>query len=199
MITAPTQKLYYKKFVYSIKFQLIGTNSDSVRNNPIIKEIKNLVKSLNITNRTRLDWYFTKDKSLNITYSVYLSDDSAYQTLIDTYKTHVTWTSKPLTPSHKELLLSKVEIIFRDKLLYNRFKYKVQFKVGWRRENLLEITDWISSAFDGQLMSRRGDYLLIGEWILSLYLKDESNLTMVRLGLGEHILSVIKVDIIKNY
>lgn len=197
MIIAPTQKLYFKKFTYCLKFKFIEQKGFSVRGNHIVKQIKNLLAARKIKKRTRLDWGFL-EKNIDITFSVYFSDDETYTILKDNFKEYCTWASIPITSEHKELLLNNVEIVFRDKLLYNRFRYKIIFSLGWKREKLAEIDDWIKNQFENRINSRKGDYFTTGSWLLSLYLKDETDLTMVRLSLNEHIRSVLKVEIITN-
>lgn len=200
MIVAPTKKLYFNRFVHCIKFKIQEHTMCSPRHNSTIKAIKSFLKSDSTLHRSRIDWYFTAGKSsVNITLSIYLNDDAVYGKLLNTYNNIIYWTSKPLNDNHKADLLRKIEIEFREKLLYDRFKYKLYIKLGWKREHLNEINEWIANQFENRINGRKGDYFLTGSWALCLYLKHESDLTMIRLSLGEHITSVIKVELLSNY
>lgn len=135
MITAPTQKLYFNKFIYSIKFDILINREESVRSNATIKQIKKKLKDSGIDHRTRLDWNITQTH-INISLSAYLSDDAMYEELMTLYPKQIKWTSKPISEKHKDILQDKIEVLVRDKLLYNRFKYKVIFKTGWKKTGL---------------------------------------------------------------
>jgi hypothetical protein len=198
MITAPTQKLYFNKFIYAVKFDILADKGSSARNNVFIKQIKSKLKESGIAFRTRLDWHFGKDK-LNIILSAYLSDNAMYDELLKLYPQQIAWTSKPLSEKHKDLLESKIEVIVRDKLLYNRFKYKIMFKCGWYRETFREITNWISTAFEDREHGRKGDYMMIGNWSVTLYLMSEEDVMYVRMAIAEHISKVIRIDTLKEH
>lgn len=198
MIIAPTQKLFFNKFIYSIKFNLLSDKGCSVRDNIIIKQIKKKLKDSGIDNRTRLDWNFSKEY-MTITFSVYVSDDSMYEELLKLYPQQITWTSRPISDKHKDLLQDKLEVIVREKLLYNRFKYKVMFKTGWRRENYKEIRDWISTAFENKTHGKSGDFLVSGNWMILLYLTNNEDLMHVRMCLSDYIVNIIRVETLKEH
>lgn len=199
MIVAPTQKLYFNKFVYAIKFKIEDYRGCSVKQNSTIKAIKSFLRADATPHRSRIDWNFSNKNSMNITFSVYLNDETIYDKLLSTYNSSAHWTSKPLSVAHKESLLRKIETVFREKLLFNRFKYKVYIKLGWKREYLKEIEECIGNQFEGRINGRKGDYFVLGSWSLCLYLKHETDLTMIRLSLGEYITNVIQIELLGNY
>lgn len=199
MIIALTQKLYFNKFVYCIKFKIQENRGCSVKQNSTIKAIKSFLRSDATQHRSRVDWNFTGKNAMNITFSVYLNDEAVYDKLLNTYNSLAYWTSKPLSTAHKESLLRKIETVFREKLLFNRFKYKVYIRLGWKRENLKEIEECIANQFEGRINGRKGDYFVLGSWSLCLYLKHETDLTMIRLSLGEYITNIIQIELLGNY
>jgi hypothetical protein len=194
MITVPTQRLYYKRFTHCLKFH-ITSERVSVDRNTTIAAIKSRVAASGVPHRTRVDWHFTGKTTMKIVLSVYLSDVNCYDDLLASeHGSLATWTSKPASALHTELLLNKTEILIRDHLLYKRFRYRVNLRIGWSKEYLGEINTWIANNFQDRVHGRKGDYMLTGSWTLSLYLIDEMDLTLVRLCIGERITDVTRVD-----
>lgn len=194
----PTEKLFYKKYVCCLRFKISDSGKAGVKNNSTVKTIKSLLKSSKIDNRTRIDWNFTRNTGYCINFSVYLNDESMYQKLIDTYGADCYFSSKPINEEHRDRLLNKIRTVFRNRLLFNRFRYKVYLYTGWRREHIKEISDWISAQFQDKQNSRTGDYFFTGQWMITLYLKDESDLIMVQLCLADHIKNVTRIEVIKE-
>lgn len=189
-----TEKLFYKKYTSCIKFKITDLKGLGVRDNSTIKSIKSLLKESSVDCRTRLDWNITRDK-ITITFSVYLNDDAFLDRLISTYPAESDWISKPANEQHRERLLNKMHTVFRDKLLFNRFRYKVYLYTGWKRENLKEISEWIATQFQDRHNGRTGDYFFTGSWMLTLYLKNETDLTMVRLSLTDYIKNITRIEL----
>lgn len=191
----PTQKLYYKSFVHCIKFKIPSMTKYDVRNNSVINDIRNTISENGAQCRTRIDWNFTSKRKVDITFSVYFSEDDLY-TLLTTgpHSGLIYWISTPASQTHRELLLQNVEIMLRDRLLYNRFRYKVHLRVGWRDDTRRDLNEWIITNFNGKINSKSGDYLLLGHWNPCLYLSDDADLMLVKLSISEHIINVVRVD-----
>jgi len=202
MITVPTQKLYFGKFLYCLKFRIVGTREENLgpRDNTVIAGIKNLLAGSGSGYRSRLDWHFADRKTINVIFSVYISDDQLFETLKKSqYAGMIAWISKPASQLHKELLLSNTEILLRDNLLYKRFRYRIDLRVGFRREKAEELVRWVNNNFEGRPAGRKGDYMLSGNWNMSLYLIEESDLVLVRLSQSENIRSVMRVDLFSEH
>lgn len=202
MITVPTQKLYFGKFLYCLKFRIVESRGEDTmpRTNTSIKGLKKLLSDSGSLHRTRLDWHFADRKTINVIFSVYISDDALFNAILDSeFLPLLSWVSKPASTLHKELLLSNTEILLRDNLLYKRFRYRVDLRVGFRREKAEELARWVTNNFDGRPAGRKGDYMLSGTWNLSLYLIEESDLVLVRLSQGENIRSVTRVDLFSEH
>ena len=200
MITVPTQKLYFKTFTHCIKLKVSQTRGVSVGTNTVVRQIKNRLAILSIPHRTRVDWNFTLSKSqIDIRFSVYLSDEHEYLHMMKEHAAVITWSSRPVNALHSRLLLDKTEIQFKDQLLFNRFRYKASFRVGWRKEVRAEVVNWLRSQFGDRLHGRKGEWLYLDSWNPNLYLLDDMDLTMVRLSLGEHVLSVTRVEMFSDH
>lgn len=198
MIVAPTQKLYFNKFVYCIKFDLTISRGVGVQDNIFIKQIKKTLKDKGIPHRSRLDWY-VQTEAIKINFGVYLSDENSYNELLTKYSKQIAWTSKPISIKHKDLLESKVEVIVREKLLFNRFRYKVLFRTGWRREYSNEIKEWVNSNFEHKIHGKKGDYMLSGSWMITLYLTNDEDLMLTRLCMSEYISHIVQIDTLKDH
>lgn len=195
MITIPTQKLFYKRFVYKIQFKLTVPKGSIVKEVTKFREIKNYIKALNIPCKTRADWNFSSRKDFDISYSVYLSDADVVDRTVDLFGDSVHLVAKPINEEHKRNLENKFLVEFRSRYFFNNFKYKVVFRYRWRADLLKSIVDWVHEYFDDRLNGRKGDYFFMTSYVAYLYIKDETDLTMIRLALGEHISSVTKVEL----
>lgn len=205
MITLPTHKLYFKKFLYCVKFGITRPASAGMpisKKKGTIADIKKLLTASGKEYRTRLDWdwgYSDRQKEglgpLKIVFAVYFSDEGIYQSLMTgPYRHLIAVCSRPASAVHRDLLLSNTSIIIRSKLLFNRFRYKITFRGGWQKKNTEIITEWVTTTFVEKTPGRRGDYMLLGQWSPSLYLIDDMDCTWVKLGLSEYIYEVVRVD-----
>lgn len=206
MKVVPTQRLYFKRFTHCIKLNFSDTkipkNEYSSRS-LTVRSVKAWLKERGVANRTRVDWGYADYKNdrtqVRLVLSVFLNDQSTFNDMVSEYQSNLDWISKPLNDQHQSLLLSNTEIQFRDRLIYKRFRYRILFKGGWHKENVQEIVDWIQAQFVDKEHGRRGEYLLLKGWSPSLYLIDDSDVTLVRLGLGEHIINVLRVDLFSDH
>lgn len=202
MITVPTQKLYFNRFLYCCKFEVDEEKGQGyLRKNPAIRRIKSILSESGCPHRTRIDWRFLpskrKDKTIRVTLSCYFSSDDLYATLLASeHAENLIWISRPASDEHKEVLQSGSEIMIREKLLYNRFRYKVNLRAMRypRVDNSAEIMSWIADAFHGKEEGRKGDYMIVGKWLLSLYIKDHSDFVLTKLSMSDHIASMVRVD-----
>jgi len=202
MITVPTHKLFFSRFTNCVKFTIIQDRETggSLRGNPAIRQIHAILKGSGCDFRKRIDWHFTPDRKIRGLYSVYLADDAVFDALLSSDLAEmITWVSKPASKLHKELLLSNTEIIIRDTLLYKRFRYKINFSCGWKRESYKELVYWLNNSFAEKKHGRKGEWLLQGRWSPSLFLVDESDLVLVKLSQSELIVSVTRVDLFTEH
>lgn len=197
MIVAPTQKLYFNRFTHCIKINFMLKKDSSgftIKGHSTIRSIKDWLAANSVPNRTRVDWYFKSANNINVCFGIYLNDEAAYETLIKDNQSLVQWASKPASDLHKNLLLNNTEIEFREKLFYNRFRYKISFNTGWRKDKLPELSQWVKDQFHDRVNSRTGDYLFIGGWTASLYLKEDSDVLMAKLCQSEIVTRVIRLE-----
>jgi hypothetical protein len=189
-----TPKLYFNKFTDCIRF-VVTESSRSIRNNPVIRELKSLLQSSGTDHRTRLDWHFSKGQGIVATLNCYFTSTSLGDQLRSSvYAGLITEIVAPASDLHRDLLLGGVEIQLRDHLMYNRFRYKVQFKSGVNRSYIPIVREWVKEQFQDRKSGRKGDYLLMGNWLLSLYIMSDEDLLMTKLSLEEYIYSIIRVD-----
>lgn len=201
MIAVPTQKLFFNRFTCCLKFKITKErNGISAANHEVIKGVHAVIAESGIAFRKRMDWHNTANKKVEVLYSLYLSDEAVVDRLLASeYGGYVSWISRPASSMHRELLLSNTEIVIRDKLLYNRFRYRINFKVGWRREHHKELVEWVKENFGDRKEGRRGEWLFQGSWCPSLYLIHESDLILVKLSQSELITSVTRVDLFSEH
>lgn len=107
--------------------------------------------------------------------------------LLEEYQDRVLMVRRPFNQEAERLLLSGVEISLREKLYYNRYRYSVRLycKNGTRTG----LVEWVRNCLGSdnrQLRLGRGTYFPI------LYLRDESDMVMVRLAEPANVIGVVR-------
>lgn len=189
-----TPKLYFGKFTDCVRFGFSKTDT-SFRSDPVIRGIKGIISHSGALHRTRLDWGFDSDRTVLATLSAYFTcTDLRDQLLSSPHADLITEIVAPASDLHRQLLLGGVEIQIRERLIYDRFRYRVEFRPGPARAWQPIIRDWVRQQFADKIRGRRGDYLVTGNWIYCLYLRTEEDLMMVKLSLEEYIHNIVRVD-----
>ena len=199
MIIVPTQKLFYNRFTYCIKLNVIKERKKLWEGDRKFGAVKQWLTDNAIPNRTRFDWYNKDANMVDITLGICFNDESAYSYIINNCKDNIKWVSKPADDAHKELLLNKTEIEFREKLYFKNFRYKILFNTGWKREERDELINHIKDHFVGQVNGRKNDYFFVNNWTPLLYIKDESDMIMIKLKLSDDIRKVVKVELFEEH
>jgi len=96
--------------------------------------------------------------------------------LLEEYQDRVLMVRQPFDDEAERLLISGVEINLRERLYYNRYRYSVRFYC--RNGSGTVLADWVKNTLgtdSRQLRLGRGHHFPI------LYLRDESDMVMVRM------------------
>jgi len=119
------------------------------------------------------------------TLSVYLSEKSDHQRLVDAHGSVMGHIRSPANDQHEALLKQGNHIEVRDKLYYNRYRYRVGFRGAWREATRRELLDDIRTALHDPGKNKQ-DYQVSGR-DCTLYLGQDTDFTMVRLSMGDRI------------
>jgi hypothetical protein len=117
----------------------------------------------------------------------FYTDAGDHSLLVAEYADRVLSVRRPFNQEAERLLLSGVEISLREKLYYNRYRYSVRLycKNGTRTG----LVEWVRNCLGSdnrQLRLGRGTYFPI------LYLRDESDMVMVRLAEPANVIGVVR-------
>ena len=109
------QAVWYKTFPFRVSFMgwdLFGTYLAEAG------KIKQLLKDQGHEHRSRFDANF----------NVYLKTPEAVQALVTAFNDEILIMYGPVSEKHQDLMLNDMTSVFRSKLFYNKYMYKINFK-----------------------------------------------------------------------
>lgn len=182
-----TSRLYYGKYPYKINFHKTG-NLDS---KSWIKEwnphscIK-LLKKKNIEFRIYTKVKVQKRKrQVTVTMSLFLGNKHEYDYCIKKWNKFIDSVTEPYAQSHVDILKNNTHIVIREKLIYQRYKYVVNFRRTWRQD-VDDINAWIAINFKNTIVEKHAKWVGYG-WNPRLYLFNEEDFVLVKLTWAERI------------
>ena len=188
-----TSRLFYKKYPYKITFHRTG-NIDS---KSWMKEWTphNCIKLLE---RKKIDFrVYTKIKiqkrkrQVTVNMSLFVGNQDEYDYCIKKWNKFIDSVTEPYNQTHVDILKDNTHIVIREKLIYQRYKYVVNFRRTWRL-NVDDINAWIASNFKNALAIQAAKYVGYG-WNPRLYLANEEDLVLVKLTWAERIRQITVV------
>lgn len=113
-------KMYYKKYPFCVRFKAIDFfQSDGfaehARN---AREIKSFLTRHDVNHRSRLDYHL----------AIYLLDLDSVFLLYNKLKDDIVSIEGPLNETHYNVLNDDLNVVVRDKLFYNKYRYKISSK-----------------------------------------------------------------------
>jgi hypothetical protein len=116
---------------------------------------------------------------------------------IDLHTKHIREVFRPDNDDYVNLLLSDTFVIIRKSLFWNKFEWSILFKRVYDQDALAHIDHVITNRFEEQLKNKDAMYLYEGD-VRRLYLKDEMDIYLTKLALGQHIHKIHKAYIDEN-
>lgn len=147
------------------------------------------------------DWdAFFKGQDSQCSVRIYLKTAVDYDFVIKSFNQHVVETSKPYNESHIDLLKSNASVRIKPKLIYGKFRYVVVFRSYLGQEDTDKLSDWVEHSLD--LQNTDAVKWMLYSWGTNdvtwyhsprLYLRDESDVIMVRIAWEEKIKQILVV------
>lgn len=189
----PSRSLYFKKYTCKIELGPFTDWTDSV--------------TVDKPHRAKIQYIFNEDRDTYDVYNtVYTSDLSLIMGLQQNYDYRDVYT--PASEEHQKLLhtCKDNKVVIRDKLWYNKYRYKVEVWRNWRdtgfkEETLKEAHKFIQQSFDfNQSKTRRMSHYNAYS-IPSVFTNDLNSIMLLKLAYNDtlrvHISEVTTVDELK--
>jgi hypothetical protein len=100
------------------------------------RQIKKYVKTLNLEHKSRVDTHL----------ALYLLDLESVSLIYEKYKDQIEIIESPLNETQKEVMLDDLNVIVKEKLFYNKYRYKINF--GFRRNDVLILNTLFETCND---------------------------------------------------
>lgn len=198
-------KLMYRKYAFNAKIDVIlppntrfSTISRKDREIALIEIRKWLADHCTDEYRTNTTWNRTlsKDRANFVHvchFSAFFKERIDFDGFVDQYRERLTATTLPINKEHEDLLRSGTNVEIRQKLFYNKFRYRVNFKGGWgggyaRRH----ITETVYSHVHDESKHKQDYLLTIRD--CTLYLEHLHDLMAIKLSIGDLITRLTMVN-----
>lgn len=135
----------------------------------------------------KLNHYARRDGRRICTAVTIYCQRGVYEDLLQNFAADIRQVSRPLDDYHDQLLQQRVELVLRDRPWFGRYGWSVLLQSS--RHNPQELRRWVAQS----LGTDAGSWMIRGRWCPILYLREEADLTMVRLALAERITGLRKV------
>jgi hypothetical protein len=122
---------------------------------------------------------------------VYLNDESVFNELITHAGKAVIHVVRPFNQAHLEKMTAETHIVFKEKLLFGKYRHSIKFELS-QRDEAAEIKRELSDVLGENIDER----YLIKDWWSSIvvYISEPSDLMMVKLSLGDMITEMTEVS-----
>jgi hypothetical protein len=183
-----TCKLFYKRFPYRILInRSINRKKPDYQTGYTVESATEFLKTHNIDHRM---YNRVSGKSrITINSSIFLKTRNDFDVCLDKWRENVKSITAPYKEEHVQLLSGNTEIVIREKLLYNRFRYAVTFKASMYDDERTEFENWLKSTFQQDSSNQSSTKYMLG-WQPRLYLNNDADLVLTKLTYSEHISNI---------
>lgn len=189
-------KLFYRQYAYKIVIQDILNKNNLGLHWLAPKRLRKWFFEKDIPHKLiwRTDWdrYF-KGEDSKATVHLYLENEQHCDMAITEYHKHVIAVAKPYHVSHIDLLKANASIRIQSRLIYGKYRYVVIFKQYLTKEAKDNLIYWIENSLDLENTNAiKCDIKGIAGYLSfyyspRLYLRDESDLIMVKMACRDEI------------
>lgn len=190
-----TKKLFFSQYPYKVTLNFIGipTNKRHARFSETMNDIWVWIKKT--YNKTRYetwkkDWDIRVSESYNIVH-IYFRNYIHIEQFMARFNEYIEIYERPENNEQLELLKNEDKIIIRDSLYYNMFRWRVQCKIK-NFHDCDEISEWLNEYGENAGWDSYKDWVFTSS-SGSIYLKDEKQILLLRLGIGNKMKFVEKV------
>lgn len=188
-------KLMYRKYAFNAKLTVIlppttrfSTISRKDQDVALFEIRKWLSDHCEHDHRTYAAWnrVVSKDNSNFVHvchFSTFFKERSDFDQFVDQNRDRITAITMPASKEHEDLLRSGTHVEIREKLFYNRFRYRVNFRGGWGGHARQQIIETVYAQIHNNDKQKQ-DYLM-GTRDCTLYLEHQHDLMLIKLSIGE--------------
>lgn len=137
-----SQKPWYKEYPFRVGFHgwdLFALADAIYEGKTLHRQIRKTLNSHNIDYRKRDETH----------YNIYLKSSSDVSLMIELFAKNIVDVAGPYSEKHKDAMLSDVTLLVKDKLWYNQYRYKVNFKLTRRDMDFFEeIAEFVTDNFE---------------------------------------------------
>jgi len=177
-----TTRLWYKRFTHAVD---IACDPDMP-----VDPVKWCRRHLKGRSRTYSDYQRTGSwphfaRTLKAVRIYVASSD--YQTVLDAWRDRLRMVSKPFNDGAENELLNGMLLNLRDRLYWNRFRYAISFYCPNNKRD--ELAEWVANCLP---KDKRAVRLSRGNHFPILYLRDESDMVLVKLSEPARIIQIAR-------
>jgi len=194
-----TSKLYYGKYAFVAEIDCIYKDSAKILEWLKRKNIDFKHRSTPKFNRGPFNWYIPRCRCLvrQILIKLYLRTKDDYELVCKKYKSNLSSIIKPHNEEHEDLLRMGMNVIYRKKLLYNKYRYTITFKGSYQSN---DVGKWLKqfvkdeSEVGSRKISRNSSYDYNRHCLL--YLTTEDDVVLVKLTWSE---KIQRINVIRTF
>jgi hypothetical protein len=137
-----SQKPWYKEYPFRVGFHgwdLFAESDAILEGKTLHRQIRKTLRSHNIDYRKRDDKH----------HYIYLKTSNDVSLMVELFAKHIIDVAGPYSEKHKDAMLNDVTLLIKDKLFYNQYRYKVNFKVYRSDMDFFEeIAEFVTDNFE---------------------------------------------------
>lgn len=188
-----TSRLYFGKYAYKIVFLRRSTLGDKdFHIGWTLSNCREFLTTNNITHKfySRVRWHGKNKRTVTTFASLFLENNNDYTKCINQWPENIEEVVTPYADNHVAVLQDNIKTVIREKLIYGKFRYVVNFKSFWN-EPIEDLDNWIkSNIIDNSCTEYPAKWAMTG-WNPRLYLTKEDDLILTKLTWHDSISNTI--------
>ncbi len=187
-----TTRLFYKKYPYRLMLERVTTANDvSYSNGWTHHGCKTWLVTNGVDHRIYSSVRYKGRKrspstTVVVTASIFLLNKDDFDQCVSKWQDYVKSATVPYDESHVDVLKDNTSVIIRERLLYKKYRYVIDFSRKYG-ESLDDLIEWVSSAFAVEPGDVPPKLVTGGGWYPRLYLVKNEDLILTKLTWSERI------------
>ena len=189
-----TTKLYYGRYAYIVILDHKYGNIEKVTKWLKKQDIDFKLRSKGKRSPLHTYWYYSINKNRKVYTKIFVRGQEDFDKICAKYKSLVYGVTKPQNEQHEEILNNLMNVIYQDKLLYNKYSYVVNFKGAYESN---DVGRWVNQFVkDAPAENLRKIQRNLYTWNPSsrLYLSAEEDVVLVKLTWSDKIKSITHIQ-----
>lgn len=199
-----TVRLFWKQYAYKVVLEDKINKANVATHWMSARSLRRWFFDKNISNKLvwDTDWStFYKGLDTRSNVRIYLKTAKDYEAVLNAFAQYIVEASKPFHESHIDLMKANASMRIQPKLLYGKFRYAVIFRQYLNVAEAEELTAWVKNSLNFEntqavkwALNPWGTGYNNAQWCSPrLYLRDESDLILIRLAWEEKIKQILVI------